>query len=183
MVRRPARSGSLRCGRLLAGVGLGGQRRLGPLDERVRWVGVEGDVLEPELPQPALAVLVAGRGDTDHRQTGGGQPRQRVSVQPAGAGGDDRRLGLAGGGHGEQVAQVVAAVRDLRGTCPAWHACTSAASQAAPAPAVTSRSFIARAPAPWDRPGRLGPGCLVRVVGVPEGWPAGRGRRWPAQGP
>jgi hypothetical protein len=115
VARRPARSGRLGGGRLLVGVGPGGQHRLGPLDEHVRWVGVEGDVLEAELAQPALAVLVAGRGDPDHRQTGGGQPRQRVPVQPAGAGGDDRRLGLAGGGHGEQVAQVVAAVQHLRG--------------------------------------------------------------------
>jgi hypothetical protein len=70
-------------------------------------------VLEPELAQPALAVLVARRGHPDHGEPGGGEPGQRVTVQPTGAGGDDRRLGLAGGGHGEQVAQVIAAMHHL----------------------------------------------------------------------
>jgi hypothetical protein len=68
-------------------------------------------VQEPELAEPALAVLVAGRGHPDHREPGGGQPGQGVTVQPPGARGDDGHLGLAGGGHGEQVAQVVAAVQ------------------------------------------------------------------------
>jgi hypothetical protein len=70
-------------------------------------------VQEPELTEPALAVLVAGRGHADHGQPGGGQPGKGVTVQPAGAGGDDRHLGLAGGGHREQVAQVVAPVQHL----------------------------------------------------------------------
>jgi hypothetical protein len=68
-------------------------------------------VQEPELAEPALAVLVAGSGHADHREPGGGQPGQSVTVQPPGARGDDGHLGLAGGGDGEQVAQVVAAVQ------------------------------------------------------------------------
>jgi hypothetical protein len=90
-----------------------GQGGAGLVDERLRRVGVGGDVQEPELAEPALAVLVAGRGHPDHREPGGGQPGQGVTVQPPGARGDDGHLGLAGGGHGEQVAQVVAAVQHL----------------------------------------------------------------------
>jgi len=99
--------------RFVAGVGFGGQRGPGPVDQAVRRVGVGGDVQEPELAEPALAVLVTGRRHADHGQPGGGQPGQGVTVQPPGSGGDHRHLGLAGGGHGEQVAQVVAPVQHL----------------------------------------------------------------------
>jgi hypothetical protein len=86
--------------RFVAEVGFGGQRGPGPVDQGVRRVGVGGDVQEPELAEPALAVLVTGRGHADHGQPGGGQPGQGVTVQPPGSGGDHRHLGLAGGGHG-----------------------------------------------------------------------------------
>jgi hypothetical protein len=99
----------------VVGVGFGGQRGSGPLHQGVGGVGVGGDVQEPELAEPALAVLVTARGHADHREPGGGQPPQGVTVQPAGARGDDGHLGLTGGGHSEQVAEVVAAVQDL---CP-----------------------------------------------------------------
>jgi hypothetical protein len=58
-------------------------------------------VVEAELAKPALAVLVAGGCDADDGEPGGGQPLQRVAVEPAGGGGDHGGLGLAGGGHGE----------------------------------------------------------------------------------
>jgi hypothetical protein len=70
-------------------------------------------VQQPELAEPALAVLIAGRGHANHGESGRSQPGQGVAVQPAGAGGDDRHLGLAGGGHREQVTQVVAPVQHL----------------------------------------------------------------------
>ena len=68
---------------------------------------------EPQLAESALAVLVTGGGHADHGQPGGGQPGKGVTVQPPGTGGDDRHLGLAGDGHGEQVAQVVAPMQHL----------------------------------------------------------------------
>src|SRR5829696_2475463 len=68
----------------------------------------KGDMQEPELAEASLAVLVAGRG----------QPGQRVPVQPAGPGRDNRHLGLTGGRHGEQVAEVVAPVQHLRPNLP-----------------------------------------------------------------
>jgi hypothetical protein len=64
-------------GRVLeVGFGEGG---VGLVDERLRRVGVGGDVQEPELAEPALAVLVAGRGHPDHREPGGGHSRARAS--------------------------------------------------------------------------------------------------------
>jgi len=73
---------------------------------------------EPELAEASLAVLVAGRGHPDHGKPGRGQPGQRVPVQPAGPGRDNRHLGLTGGRHGEQVAEVVAPVQHLRPNLP-----------------------------------------------------------------
>jgi hypothetical protein len=99
--------------RLVVRVGLGGQRGPGPVHQDVRRVLVGGNVQQPELAEPALAVLIAGRGHANHGESGRGQPGQGVMVQPAGAGGDDRHLGLAGGGHREQVTQVVAPVQHL----------------------------------------------------------------------
>jgi hypothetical protein len=99
--------------RLVVRVGLGGQRGPGPVHQDVRRVLVGGNVQQPELAEPALAVLIAGRGHANHGESGRSQPGQGVAVQPAGAGGDDRHLGLAGGGHREQVTQVVAPVQHL----------------------------------------------------------------------
>jgi hypothetical protein len=104
--------------RLVVGVGLGGERGSGPFHQGLRRVGVGGDVQEPELAEPPLAVLVAGRGHADHGESGGGQPGQRIPVKPPGARGDDRHLGLPGGGHGQQVAQVIAPVQHLCGDLP-----------------------------------------------------------------
>jgi hypothetical protein len=73
---------------------------------------------EPKLAEPALAGFVAGRCHPHDRQPGRVQPRQRVAVQPPGAGGDDRGLRLTGGSHRQQVAQVVAAVHHLRRDLP-----------------------------------------------------------------
>ena len=106
------------CRRLLGGTGFGGQRGMRPVHQRVRWVGVEGDVQEPELAEASLAVLIAGRGHPDHGKPGRGQPGQRVPVQPAGPGRDNRHLSLPGGRHGEQVAEVVAPVQHLRPNLP-----------------------------------------------------------------
>jgi hypothetical protein len=98
-----------------AGCGLGGQGLAGQVDQGGRGVGVGADLLQAELAEAAFAVLVASGCDADHGQPGGGQPGEGVVVEPAGAGGDDGRFGLAGGRYGEQVAEVVAAVEDLGG--------------------------------------------------------------------
>jgi hypothetical protein len=102
--------------RLLGGigvgeVGLGVQRGAGPVNERSRRIGVRGHMQQPELAEASLAVLVAVRDHTDHRESRRGQPGQRVPVQPSRPGGDHRHLSLAGGGHGQQVTQVIAAVQ------------------------------------------------------------------------
>jgi hypothetical protein len=94
---------------------LGAQGGAGQVDEGGRRVGVGADVVEAELAEAAFAVLVAGGRHAYHGEPGGGEPGEGVMVEPAGAGGDDGRLGLAGGRHGEQVAEVVAAVEDLGG--------------------------------------------------------------------
>ena len=102
-------------GEIRFGVGLAGQGGPGPFHQCLRRVRVRGDLQQPQLAEPALAVLVGGRGHPDHGQAGPGQPGQGVAVQPAGPGGDQGHLGLAGGGHRQQVTQVIAAVQHLRG--------------------------------------------------------------------
>jgi hypothetical protein len=67
----------------------------GQVDEGGRRVGVGADVVEAELAEAAFAVLVAGGRHADHGEPGGGEPGEGVVVEPAGAGGDDGRLGLA----------------------------------------------------------------------------------------
>jgi hypothetical protein len=98
-----------------AGCGFGRQGGAGQVDEGGWRVGVGADVVKAELAEAAFAVLVAGGGDADHGEPGGGEPGEGVVVEPAGAGGDDGRFGLTGGRHGEQVAEVVATVEDLGG--------------------------------------------------------------------
>ena len=137
-----------------------------------------------------------------------GQPGQRVPVQPAGPGGDHRHLGLSGGGHGEQVAQVVAPVQHLRRQ-PARPGRPGPAPP--PMPPRPRRSPAAPSPAPPPCPGpvsgpsgqlgraRAGPGRVRAVTsqaGTRPGCGVGResrpvgGRRcrrrparWPGLGP
>ena len=158
--------------RFVAGVGFGGQRGPGPVDQAVRRVGVGGDVQEPELAEPALAVLVTGRRHADHGQPGGGQPGQGVTVQPPGSGGDHRHLGLASGGHGEQVAQVVAPVQHLGPDLPRQAGLDQRRLPGRPHPAVTNRVFTS-AP-PWS-PHRPAPGSDVAQLHARRG--VGRGLR------
>ena len=101
---------------------------------------------EPKLAEPTLAGFVAGRRHPDDRHPGRVQPRQRVAVQPPGTRGHDRRLRLTGGSHCQQIAQVVAAVHHLRRDLPRLAGLHQRDSQAAPAPAVTSRSFTSQPP-------------------------------------
>ena len=95
-------------GRWWAGRGFGAEGGAGQVDEGGWRVGVGADMVEAELAEAAFAVLVAGGCHADDGEAGGGQPGEGVVVEPAGAGGDDGRFGLAGGCHGEQVAEVVA---------------------------------------------------------------------------
>jgi hypothetical protein len=75
---------------------------------------------QPELAKASLAVLVASRDHTNHRESRRGQPSHRVPVQPPGPGRDHRHLSLTSGGHSHQVTQVIAPLQHLRPICPAW---------------------------------------------------------------